>query len=188
MVARIALALLLTGWTAQAGIDFTPTTVAVEFEGGHTDQPGFHDGKCMVTFAPPTGWTLEGAGPVLKLAPANASFSMARVESRALPGTAVDSEDGLKAARQYFAMLLPSDARDLKWEPEPEKNPVLFNRHESVRLDATYRAYGQALRAAVIVCNLADQQIVFVVSGREHDFGRIYGEWRRSLFTWQGFR
>jgi hypothetical protein len=176
------------GVAAQARIDFTPMPYFVQFEGMRVQQPGFRDGEGLVTFDPPAGWTIDGAGAVLNLAPKDAALAMARVESRRLGTAAVDAEESLKFARDYFAQLLPRGATGLKWEPEVEHNPVLLNKHETVRVEGTYSAFGQTFRATVILCNLADQQLVFVVSGRDRDFPKLYEAWRRSLFTWQGLR
>jgi hypothetical protein len=176
------------GVAAQARIDFTPTPFFVQFEGIRVQQPGFRDGDALVTFAPPAGWTLDGAGAVLNLVPKDFALAMARVESRRLGTAPVDAEESLKFARDYLSELLPRGATALKWEPEVEHNPVLLNKHETVRLEATYSAFSQTFRATVIVCNLADQQLVFVVSGRERDFPKLYEAWRQSLFTWQGLR
>ena len=48
--------------------------------------------------------------------------------------------------------------------------------------------FGQTFRATLLVCNLADQQLRFLLLAREHDFPRVYGEFRRSLYTWQGLK
>ncbi|HEV7403205.1 MAG TPA: hypothetical protein VGO11_09775 [Chthoniobacteraceae bacterium] len=188
MVHRVAVFLLALGVAAQARIEFTPTPFFVQFEGFRVQQPGFRDGEALVTFAPPSGWTLDGAGAVLNLVPKDFAMAMARVESRRLGTAAVDAEESLKFARDYFAQMLPNGATGLKWEPEVERNPVLLNKHETVRLEATYSAVGQSFRATVILCNLADQQLIFVVGGRERDFPKLYEAWRRSLFTWQGLK
>ncbi len=188
MVHRIAVLLLALGVVAQARIDFTPTPFFVQFEGIRVQQPGFRDGEGLVTFSPPSGWTLDGAGPVLNSTSKEFTLAMARVESRRLGPDPVDSEESLKFGRDYLSELLPRGATGLKWEPEVEHNPVLLNKHETVRLEATYAAFNQTFRATVILCNLVDQQLVFVISGRERDFPKLYEAWRRSLFTWQGLR
>jgi hypothetical protein len=188
MVRRIAVLLLALGAVAQAGIDFTPLAYYVQFEGIRVAQPAFRDGEALVTFAPPAGWSYEGVGAVLNLTPKGATLAKARVESRRLGTAPVDAEESLKFARDYFAQLLPPGATELAWEPEVEHNPVLLNRHQTARVEGSYSAFGQAFRATVMLCNLAEQQLVFVVSAREGDFPKLYEEWRRSLFTWQGLK
>jgi hypothetical protein len=188
MVHRVAVLLLAFGVLADARIDFTAVPVFVQFEGIRVQQPGFRDGEVLVTFAPPAGWTYEGVGPVLNLIPKDAALAMARVESRRLGTAPVDAEESLKFAHDYFAQLLPRGATGLQWEPDVEHNPVLLNKHETVRVGGSYSAVGQTFRVAVILCNLAEQQLVFVVSGRERDFPKLYEDWRRSLFTWQGLK
>src|SRR4051794_9296584 len=108
MVHRIAVLLLALGVAAQARIEFTATPFVVEFEGYRVQQPGFRDGGAFVTFAPPAGWQLDGAGSVLKLTPRDFPMAMGRVESRRLNPGALDSEESLKFARDYFAQLLPN--------------------------------------------------------------------------------
>lgn len=188
MVRRITVLILALCVGAQARIDFTPTPFFVELEGYRVQQPGFRDGNALVTFAPPTGWVLDGAGPVLNLTPKDAALAVARVEARRLSTAPVTAEESLKFARDYFAQMLPAGANGLKWEPEVEHNPFLLNTHETVRIEGTYSASNQTFRATVILCNLAEQQLVFVLSGRERDFPKLYEAWRRSFFTWQGLK
>lgn len=188
MVHRVAALFLALSVAAQARIEFTPTPYFVQFEGIRVQQPGFRDGDTTVTFEPPAGWTIDGSGPVLNLVPKDFALAMARVETRRLGTGPVDSEENLKFARDYFAQMLPRGASGLTWQPEVERNPVLLNKHDTVRIEGAYAASNQGFRATVILCNLAEQQLIFVVSGRDRDFPKLYEAWRRSLFTWQGLK
>jgi hypothetical protein len=169
-------------------IDFTPFNHEVEFEGIRTTQPGFRDGATTVTFSPPGGWTVEGAGAVLHLHPTGGALASARVEVRPLPAYALGTEDSIKAAQKFFASTLPPEAQGLKWETEVEKNPVLFNQHETIRLEATYTVLGQSCRASILTAHLQEQQIYFVFTSRDREFAKMHEAWRQSFFTWQGLK
>src|SRR3954447_20095852 len=99
MVSRVISLLMASAALASGAIDFTPVPFEVQFEGGAAQQPGFMNGTSKVTFAPPSGWTLEGAGPELKLTPKDALLSVAWIQSRRLTSDVVSSETTLKSCR-----------------------------------------------------------------------------------------
>jgi hypothetical protein len=170
------------------GIDFTPVPYEVQLEGIKSTQPGFRDGTAMVTFSPPEGWRVDGAGAVLQMQPTEASAALARVETRPLPELTIGSPEWLKAVQSSLSAVLPKEAQELTWLPETEQNPVVFNQHDTLRLEATYTVLGQSFRATVLVCHLEKQQLLMMLTSRDRDFPKLYEAWRRSLFTWQGLQ
>ncbi len=188
MVPRIQLIglVLLSVAAAHAGIDFTPLQHAVDFEGVRVLQTAFSNGPDTVIYAPPGGWTLQGGGGQLRLVP-GASSAEALIEARSLAGKVTVDAETLGKLMEEMRRSLPREAEKIEWA-EPEPNPVLLNRHPTYRLTVSYTAFGQPFKLTTIVCNFAEEQIRFRLRTRAADFDRLYDQFRRSLFTWQGMR
>jgi hypothetical protein len=101
-----------------------------------------------------------------------------------LPGFDPES---VKAFKTELEKLLPKGVERVEWSDD-EPNQMLMNRHPTYRIALSYSLYGQRFMTTVVYCNFALEQMRFKITCRESDFPRLYEDFRRSLFTFQGLK
>jgi ABC-type amino acid transport substrate-binding protein len=184
MVSQIV-PLVLAGLLAvEAAVDFTPLPHKKPVEGGSVDEIAFQYGSKVVTYSPPFQWQTSGDAGRAVFRPVE-SQAEAVIEARKKPEITAFDPDVVKALKSEIQSTLPRELQKVEWADD-EVSPVIWNRHPSYRITVSYSSYAQRFTKTVIVCNFARMQLRFELATRESEFKKLYEEFRRSLFTFDG--
>lgn len=182
----VASCLVVSAFGALGAIDFTPTEGARVLEGITFKQLHFHQDGHVITYEPPHGWSCNGDGSGLRLAPADVSQAQATVQQSALNAPQVFDGPTTKQLQQFVLGSLPAGAQNIALIAE-EQTPVHIHGQDTYGVTLSYNLLGQDYEVNVLFANLGDTQLRFRVVARKADFDKVWRAFRGSLFSlfWQ---
>ena len=183
---RTALLLLLLTlrYGAQAAVDFTAAESIREQDGITFPELIFHQDGHKITYEAPRGWSHSGGGSEIRFTPPALSQAQATIEQSPLITSQAFDDATVKLLQQKMIESIPTGSTNVKIVSE-EKNPLTPNGYDTYELLVSYENYGHAFTASTLFLNMPDTQLRFRVTARTEDFDKVYGLFRRSLYSWQ---
>ncbi len=179
VVTLIALAV-----SAQAGIDFSPTTSERKLSGFTFQQLNFSQDGRRITYEQPPGWSYSGGGPSIKFVPPKVTLAQSEIDQVPLKAPLTLDDDTKKLLQQRALSSVPPDSQDVALVSEMA-DPVVVNGNHTYEVTVAYRAFGQDFMMGIVYLNLPDTQVRFRTLARKEDFEKLHTAFRGSIFSWQ---
>ena len=169
--------------SADAAIDFAPLIEEYAHAGFQYRKVILKEDKGTITYTPPQGWTVRGAGDRLQLTPPETAFAEASILATPLSGVQAFDEATVKALEQQVLTSVPPGSDSVQ-VVQRQDNPVAMGSNPSGEILISYTLFGHTLQRSVIFVNTADTRLVFRFTALKADFKPLYESFRRSIASW----
>ncbi len=178
----LALLILLGVFLSEAAaINLTPLRLVVSDDGPPRIRYFFQDSDKRLAFRIDSKMAVSGSSEAALFRFEDAPTAAARISKSSSPATVPFDEKGIPVYEALARTVLPAEASDvLLVEQVPDA--IMINGWKSTQFTFTYQFFGLSYRRSITFVNFSEsEQLVFDVSARESDYGRIYARSYRVL-------
>lgn len=161
-----------------SAVDLTPAHGFRDLEGFRIPVVRFADGARRITYQPPAKWRVSGGGESLHLFPPACDEASMQLCSKGRRTTEENSD-------AWTRDLLPPTSAGVERIGE-SAGLFTLGAQPSRAVTYTYSLSGRRFQASIATVDLSEkEQLVVIVTARQHDFKVVHDEAIASLFSWQ---